>query len=359
MKSLFALLVLASLAAPAALADGGGAGPPPAPPRPTVKKPIEPPKFADGKLTDYYWGVTYKLPGLEEKKIDRQAGKLFDGKVGRVQIEIGVWEYADQLSAKDRRDATKKNWDDKHRDLKEYAQGDDPAPWATFQEEAPSGGMRRHAYAWFVRGYRAFVVHSYVMADAEGGAEAAKAALWGIEVGPETGAAVYVQVQCKAHELPFDDPGALHDGAQEYLKDENGAVGRYAIAEDLLQRAVAGIPGSRLEHKPSAVLTITQGLGGAQLKMKKYDDAVATFTTCIGLAEKTDTPGPDGAGVQYNLACAYSLAGKLDDAFAQLDKAFAKWAPVFDEDLKKDADFDNCRKDPRWAKFLESKPTKK
>src|SRR6185369_16749670 len=149
-----------------------------------------------------YWGIEYTTPGLEEKKGDRQAGVLFNGKTGRVQVEIGVWEFADELSAKERRDAEKKKWDEKKRRQDGYASGDDPTPWATFEDDAPSGGLRRHGYAWYVRGCRAFVVHAYVMSDAEGGADGVKQALSGLVVGPETGAAVQVQIQIKAREMP-------------------------------------------------------------------------------------------------------------------------------------------------------------
>src|SRR5262249_4938945 len=143
MKSAIVLVLAASLAAFALAEDDA-----PPPPRPAARKPVEPPKFENAKLTDTYWGVTYALPALEQKKGERQFGKLFDGKVGRVQIEVGVFEFADQLTAKERRDADKKKWDDKHRPMDQYAQGDDPAPWATFVGEAPSGDKRRDGYAW-------------------------------------------------------------------------------------------------------------------------------------------------------------------------------------------------------------------
>jgi tetratricopeptide (TPR) repeat protein len=361
MKPHVALLALVSFASAAAFAADDA----PPPPRPVARKPVEPPKFENGKLTDTYWGVTYALPGLEQKKGDRQFGKLFDGKVGRVQIEVGVFEYADRLSAKERRDADKKKWDDKHRVMTDYAQGDDPAPWATFVGEAPSGDKRRDGYAWFARGPRAFVVHAFAALDAEGGAEGVKAALGGLTVGEETGAAVLAQVAARGRGLPWDDPGAMNDGAQQYMQDESasGVAPRPLIAEDLVRRAIALLPGSRLDDKPAAALALHVTLSHAQMKLSKFDDALATLTKCVELATKTDTAGPSGAAVQYDFACCYSLMGRLDEAFAALDKAWARAAdwgpPVTDEELKNDKDLENCRKDPRWAKFLAGKPTKK
>jgi hypothetical protein len=359
MKSATALVLLA-WSAVAAFAEGDA----PPPQRPVARKPVEPPKFENGKLTDTYWGVAYALPGLEQKKGERQFGKLFDGKVGRVQIEIAVFEYGDELSAKERRDADKKRWDDKHRVMTDYAQGDDPAPWATFVGEAPSGDKRRDGYAWFARGPRAFVVHAFAALDAEGGAEGIKAALGGLTVGPETGAAVLVQVAARKNGLPWDDPGAMDAGARQYLEDEaaTGVAPRPAIAEDLARRAIAYLPGSRLEGKPGAAFQLHVTLSHAQLKQRKFDEALATMTTCLELAKKTDTAGPSGASVQYDFACCYSLMGRLDDAFAALTKAWARAAdwgpPATDDDLKTDKDLENCRKDPRWAKFLAGKPTK-
>ena len=200
MKPVPALVLFLCLAAPVAFADDPA---PVAPVAPKRAKPMEPRKFAAGKLTDPYWGITYEFAGLEEKPGERPVGQLLLAKSGRVQIEIGVWEYADQLSPTQRRDAVKKGWDERHHELKDYAQGDDPFAWAPFQEEAPSGGMRRHGYAWYARGCRAFVVHSYVMADAPGGAESVKAALAGLVVGPETGATLCVQAVSKQREMPM------------------------------------------------------------------------------------------------------------------------------------------------------------
>src|SRR5688572_3475657 len=104
MKSPAAALVL-GLAATLAFAED-----PAPPPRP---KAVEPRRFEPGKLTDPYWGITYEVPGIEQKPGKRLTGKLFEGKLGRVQIEIGVFEHADQLSAKERRDADKSKWDAK------------------------------------------------------------------------------------------------------------------------------------------------------------------------------------------------------------------------------------------------------
>lgn len=356
MRFLLVPLVLAASAASLALADDPA---PPAPP-PARAKPVEPRKFEPGKLSDPYWGLTYALAGLEEKKTERPAGKLFDGRAGKVQIEVNIWEYADELSAKDRRNEQQAMWERKGRARNDAATGDDPAPWITFQEEGASGGMRRHGYAWYVRGCRAFVVHTHCAAENEGAAEGVKAALFALTVGPETGAAVFVPVVSREmNGIPYDDPGVLHSAGEKYLQD---VPPRLSIAEGLLRRSVAALPGSRLERSPTAMMVVNRSLGNCLLQEKKFEEGLGFLQKALEFAAKTDSFGPDQAAVHYDIACAYSQLGKLDEAFATLTKAFANPnfpPPVPDDHLKKDPDLENCRKDPRWAKFLADRPAKK
>lgn len=350
-----ALCLFAASAAPAARADD-----PPAPPPVKRAKAFEPRKFAAGKLVDPYWGVTYELPGLEEKK-DAAHGLLLAARAGRLQVDVAVWEYADERSAAERRDADKKKWDEKKWIKGDWAQGEDGAVWATFQGEAPSGAKRFEGYAWYARGCRAFVVHAYALLDMEGGAAAVKGALGKLTVGPETGAAVQAEILAKQKGLSYDDPEVLGEAAGTYLAA--GKNGLPKIAEELARAAIENVPGSRLEKDYGKVLEFHENLAGAQTRLGKFDEALATYGKCAGIAEKTERPGPVGANVQYNVACCLSLAGKVDEAFAALDKAWARAAdwgpPVSDEHLKKDPDLENCRKDEaRWAKFMEGKPKK-
>jgi tetratricopeptide (TPR) repeat protein len=355
MKSASLLAALLFLAA----ASARGQDEPPAPPPVKRAKAIEPRKFANGRLVDPYWGVTYELAGLEEKK-DAARGLLLAGKCGRVQIDVGVLEFRDELGASERRDADHKKWDEKKRIVGDWAQGDEPVVWATYTGEAPSGPKRFEAWSWTTRGCRAFTVHAYVLADAEGGLAAVKEAVGKLVVGPETGAAVQVQLLAKAKGLAYDDVAVLDAAASAYLQD--GKDGFPAIAEGLERAAIEGVPGSRYEKSYGEVFGMYQRLGQAQMLLGKYDDALATYVQCAAVAEKTERPGPAGAAVQYDVACACSRLGRIDDAFAALDKAWARAAdwgpPVPDEHLVKDPDLENCRKDPRWAKFMETKPKK-
>jgi tetratricopeptide (TPR) repeat protein len=329
-------------------------------------KAIEPRKFADGKLVDPYWGVTYEFPGLEEKKAEQRAGILFSGRAGRVQVEIGVWEHPDELTARERRETETKKWMEKKRPMEDFAQGEDPVVWATWIGEAPSGGKRFEGRSWQTRGCRAFVVHAYALLDVEKGAETVKAALLPLSVGPETGAAIHAQMQAKQKQLPYDDPEVLADAAGAYnLDPAKHPDARPAIAEALYLASIERIPGSRFAaDRPETrqtVFNIHNFLAQAQINLKKYDAALPTLAKCAELAAKTDRPGPNGAVVQFNLACCQSSAGRLDEAFAALEKALEKpdWLPqVTMQALRDEPDLENCRRDPRWQKSVESRGLK-
>ena len=55
----------------------------------------------------------------------------------------------------------------------------------------------------------------------------------------------------------------------------------------------------------------------------------------------------------YNLACAYSLENQADDAFVALEKAIELGFGDVGQ-MEGDSDFDNIRKDKRYAKLIES-----
>ena len=58
-------------------------------------------------------------------------------------------------------------------------------------------------------------------------------------------------------------------------------------------------------------------------------------------------------GAHYNIACAYSLQGNIDDAIRHLALAI-KYGYDDSEHLEKDSDFENIRSDPRYKELLES-----
>lgn len=84
-------------------------------------------------------------------------------------------------------------------------------------------------------------------------------------------------------------------------------------------------------------------LGWAMLRMERYDDAVAEFTKLYESGTKTL-----GA---YNVACAYSLDGNEDQAFAWLAKAMDAGFYNYDQ-YADDPDLVPLHDDPRWDELL-------
>jgi tetratricopeptide (TPR) repeat protein len=77
--------------------------------------------------------------------------------------------------------------------------------------------------------------------------------------------------------------------------------------------------------------------------LKRYDEAIALFLKAAEL-------DGDRAGYIYNIACAQSLMGHKDEAFAWLEKALdARF--VNQETLETDTDLDPLRDDPRFARL--------
>jgi tetratricopeptide (TPR) repeat protein len=62
--------------------------------------------------------------------------------------------------------------------------------------------------------------------------------------------------------------------------------------------------------------------------------------------------------VRYNLACTYSLLGRLDDALEALTTAVAMGYNDFSY-MQQDPDLDNLRADPRYADLLERTGSRK
>lgn len=83
----------------------------------------------------------------------------------------------------------------------------------------------------------------------------------------------------------------------------------------------------------------------AALNAKDYLSAAAQY-------EKAYAIDSSITDLSYNAACAYALAGKIDLAFAWLDKSF-KAGYLNLEHVKKDSDLDVLHADARWNNYLD------
>ena len=77
----------------------------------------------------------------------------------------------------------------------------------------------------------------------------------------------------------------------------------------------------------------------------------------LELDERLARLRPKDAVVYYNLACSFALMGRKEEAFGALERAVSLGWDNFDH-LKKDADLESLRTDPRFRSLLSSKGRK-
>ena len=64
------------------------------------------------------------------------------------------------------------------------------------------------------------------------------------------------------------------------------------------------------------------------------------------------TLDPEDSHVLYNLACFYSMAGRVDEALEHLERA-VEAGFAFKDWIENDSDFDRVRDDPRYRRLLD------
>lgn len=78
-------------------------------------------------------------------------------------------------------------------------------------------------------------------------------------------------------------------------------------------------------------------------KLSKLDDAIKDYLKDNSLKKDRSS---------YNLACAYALQGKKEEAFRYLEEYQKSTYKQLKSVLETDTDLDNLRKDPRWNTFI-------
>lgn len=89
---------------------------------------------------------------------------------------------------------------------------------------------------------------------------------------------------------------------------------------------------------------------------RDYGEACAAYKEQVAAAEAAKVPTNNMATVFYNACCTHSLAGKLDEAAAYLDKALtigAKSGATPKAMLEADRDITALRADPRYAELVQ------
>jgi hypothetical protein len=316
--------------------------------------------FKDGKLVDPYWGITYAAPGLEEGTFGPAGARLFEGRAqGGVEIEVVVQEAPKELTAADWMAEARKQWTEK-RKMQDLAEGAEPVPWILFVEESLAGFKRHHGYSFHARGPQAFIVHASVNEKSDTSGDAVKAALTGLTLDPGAKPALVVYLIARQQAFRIDDPRVLFTAGQVYLfgNEQMRQPKNLVLAERVLEQAIRDAKPEM--YGPDQLWALHEHLGLATLEARKLDVAIGWLTKSEELAGKATegAPGARNGQSSYNLACAYALAGKPDEAFAALDRSVEKGflkTPENAAHIRTDPDLESLRKDPRWEKYVAAK----
>ncbi|MFH1202450.1 MAG: hypothetical protein V1674_06135 [Candidatus Omnitrophota bacterium] len=97
-----------------------------------------------------------------------------------------------------------------------------------------------------------------------------------------------------------------------------------------------------LEKNPDFIPALI-ALGDAYTKKRLYKKGLLIDIKLAKLKPADET-------IRYNLACSYSLAGKIEEALAELKSAIKLGYWNFDY-IEKDPDLENLRKDPSYSQI--------
>ncbi len=304
--------------------------------------------FSNGKYVDQYFGISYTIPGLVDEPSLEKPMLLFGGKTSQgLEVAILIQESADAKSPAEWFAHVKKlvgEGDEKPTDVQE---GQDPHPWMLYVKESWSGDQRHHAIAVYPRGRQCFLCHAFLGEKTESSASILKDAVLALQVEPKEQGFWLVTVASRQLQKPLTDPEVLLAAGDGYVEqdesDPKTALRVLAAAE-----AAAGENGFDDAQK----FQLAYATGMAELKLRRLDEGIANWEKAVELAPKSKSPERLLPNARYNLACAYALAKRTDDAFKVLKLALDGW-PAEDRDdivanAKADEDLASLRQDPRW-----------
>jgi hypothetical protein len=129
-------------------------------------------------------------------------------------------------------------------------------------------------------------------------------------------------------------------------------LGDGTILDEQITRLKRQITGARrMGARPQQLGQAYRDLAIRYLRKDDYPKAIATYRSAI-------QADPDNRGINYyNLACAYSLAKRVDEGLTALEQAVKEGYKGF-EWMKRDGDLKNLRKHPRFKKLLKGRQRK-
>jgi hypothetical protein len=313
---------------------------------------------AGGKpYEDAFWDIRYGAPGLQPLMAAKTGERIYAGKCdGGVRLTIEVLEFPTPMEASAVRATAKETWKKAGRKIEGLQEGDSPYPWVLFAEPRLEVFVAQHGYAWETRGYHCFVIHAEVFERTDRSADAIRAALKGLRVGPRDECAILAARVALERGIEPTDPIALYLAGVDYATGRRFRRTHPPLARRLLERARAHLKPDTLETDDLWQLYETGGNSWMAEPGRDPAKAMEWFVEAEKAANKLEERREErAAGSAYNLACAASLSGKLDEAFAALHRAYRDVKPVTDDHVSNDKDLENLRRDKRWEVFWHSK----
>jgi len=313
-------------------------------------------ELKDGKLTEKAWNFTYEAPGLERTLSTQDPDVIFTGRAaGRLQIELIVLEGAEKRDAKTWMEQQQKELKKDEPKLTGLETHTDGGAWLMFTVPKLGALVEQHGYAFLPRGTQCFVVHASVADKTETSTDAIKAAIAGLKLGEDPGASVLAIQASQQMGLPVDHPLVLLQAGYLYASPPEPHKPNYPMAAKVLTKARAVMKEDSFNAEQLYFLYETGGLAYLSEPLRDAKTAIDWHTKAEEAAGKlSEEQGRVQRKAQsaYNLACAYSLAGDVDQGFAALHRAFADVMTVSKGHLESDRDLDNLKKNSKlWDKF--------
>lgn len=300
------------------------------------------------EFRDTAWAVTFRAPGLDETTRLGGPNQLFAGECADgTRVEITVTEGAAETAGAAWASAIVAGWESDGRSMsgrRDVAKA--PAPTVLFTDHGLGDDLRRHGYAFHHRGLHMFLVHAVADGRDPRCDEKILASLGELELGEDRGTCLRSQETSRATGIAADDPTVLRQAAFAYVWDDpkNPLLGAHLL-ERVLERGDA-----RFDRDE---LPVVQGIVGVgYLSARKLDRAAEWLARAEKGERDLGRPRGEAARHAYNLACAYSLDGKLDEAFDAMGRCAESGAwPAYWKHAQSDSDVDAMRDDPRWKEL--------
>ncbi len=314
-------------------------------PVPAAEGPLAKPKPVIGRHVDRYWGFALEVKRLAQADAVGGPEVVYRGNAaGGVGVEVIVVEAAAAKSASVWADERVAAWERDGRALGGLKRSDvSDVPVVAFSTQGPERVVRSHAYAFHIRGGEAapqlFLVHAARDSGPDAGELAKLAASFDLHA--PTGASLCAVAHSKGTGIEPQDPHVVSAAMGAYL---SRAVDNPAMAAVTLDGAA--------EFGDEMRVGVLEAIGVAFLTRRETKDAIRLLECAFETATGAEPQPFDTARIACNLACAYSVHGRVDDAFDTLRRILdtPTWAGLR-EHAQGDEDLKAMRADARWSDF--------